>query len=197
MKRPWMPLYVGDFISDTTTLTATETGIYIRLLMHCWLHDGSIPLDDGQLSRIAHCDSRQWHLYKAKILAFFCCSVDGSTAQHKRVLTELRRCDEISNKRKVAAQHMHSKRGANAMQMHTQSQSQSQRLKSGNGFEGKQENGKAFKALPNSPEFIAWKSYFQEKGPPAIVRTLDLRELEGRSFEFEHRWPPGHPLHEH
>ena len=112
MSPQWMPLYIGDFLADTMHLSATETGIYIRLLMHCWAH-GSIPLDDQKLARIAGCDSRLWHKYRETALRFFDV-VEGSTAQHRRVNIELARCAEISNKRKAAALQMHSKSSANA-----------------------------------------------------------------------------------
>lgn len=114
-SRPWMPFYVGDFLADTMHLGATETGIYIRLIMHCWQH-GTIPLDDRRLALITHCDTRLWHQYKKTVLQFFDV-VDASTAHHKRVSTELRRCLEISNKRKAAALLKHSISSALAVQM--------------------------------------------------------------------------------
>ena len=125
-KRIWMPLYVGDFLADTQHLGPTETGIYIRLIMHCWMH-GSIPLDPRKLALISRCDPRLWHQYSNTIMPFFDV-VNASTAQHKRVSTELQRCEEISNKRKGAALHMHKSKNANAVQMHTQSQSQANSL---------------------------------------------------------------------
>lgn len=118
MSSPkWMPLYVGDFIADTMHLSAIETGIYIRLLMHCWQHH-VIPRDDRQLCLISHCEPRIWHLHKEKVLAMFC-TVDASTMQHRRVTRELRRSLEISNKRKGSAKQMLSKRQASAEQLLT------------------------------------------------------------------------------
>lgn len=127
MKRPWMPLYVGDFTADTMHLGATETGIYIRLLMHCWQH-GTIPTDGRQLALIAHCDTRLWHQYRTTILPFFC-AVDASTMHHKRITSELLRSEELSNKRRASALQKQSKSSAIALQLHTQSQSQSQSKK--------------------------------------------------------------------
>lgn len=120
-KKPWMPLYIGDFIADTMHLGATETGIYIRLIMHCWQH-GTIPRDRRQLALIAHCDTRLWRQYEGTILHFFDV-VDASTAHHPRVTSELHRYSEISNKRKGAAEQMHKNKDANDMQMLPQSQS--------------------------------------------------------------------------
>jgi uncharacterized protein YdaU (DUF1376 family) len=101
MSKPWMPFYVGDFLADTMHLGATETGIYLRLIMHCWQH-GSIPLDDRKLAIIGHCDIRLWHQYRKTVLQFFDV-VDASTAQHKRVSTELQRYAAVS-KRKTKAE---------------------------------------------------------------------------------------------
>jgi uncharacterized protein YdaU (DUF1376 family) len=116
-SRPWMPLYIGDFLADTMHLSATETGIYIRLIMHCWQHGGRIPLDPRKLCLITHCDARTWHQYSKTVLRFFDV-VDASTALHRRVSAELHRSEEISNKRKDACQQMRlqkaSKTSANA-----------------------------------------------------------------------------------
>ena len=121
MSKAWMPFYVGDFLADTMHLGATERGIYISLIVHCWQH-GSIPRNRRKLARIAACDSRLWHRYEETVLQFFDV-VDASTMQHRRVKTELHRYAEISNKRKAAAEQMLSKRSANAEHLLTQSQS--------------------------------------------------------------------------
>ena len=124
-SKPWMPLYIGDIKRKTDDLSATEYGIYMRLIEWAWDHDGKIPLDVGRLCNITRCDRRYWWRFGAPIVARFFCPVDGSTALQKRVVTELLRSAEKSNKNRVAAQKMHSERRANAERSHTQSQSQS------------------------------------------------------------------------
>jgi uncharacterized protein YdaU (DUF1376 family) len=118
-----MPLYIGDFLADTMHLGATERGIYISLIIHCWQH-GSIPRDKRKLARIAACDSRLWWQYRRTVLQFFDV-VDASTMQHRRVNTELHRYAELSNKRKAAAKHMHAGKAASAEHLHTPSPSPS------------------------------------------------------------------------
>lgn len=119
--KKWMPLYIGEFLGKTMDLGATETGIYIRLIMHCWEH-GYIPRDERKLAIISHCDTRLWHQYRSSILKFFDV-VDASTMHNKRVTTELARYQEISNVRKARALQQHSKSSARAVHMHTQLQS--------------------------------------------------------------------------
>ncbi len=117
-KRPWMPLYIADFLLDTQHLSATETGAYLLLIMHYWMH-GKLPIDDAKLARIARMDPYQWSRSKTVIKAFFVLPL----MQHSRIDSELARAAEISSKRKGAAMQMHHpegcKTGANAHTLHT------------------------------------------------------------------------------
>ncbi len=55
-KRPFMPLYMADFLLDTGHLNAAETGAYLLLIMSYWMH-GQLPVDDVKLARIARMTS--------------------------------------------------------------------------------------------------------------------------------------------
>ena len=48
-----------------------------------------------------------------------------------------------------------------------------------------------FIASPDSPQFKAWLAHAKESGQQPLVRELQRRELEGRSFNFEAEWPRG------
>ena len=184
MSRAWMPLYIGDFLADTMHLGATERGIYISLIMHAWQHDGTIPLDDRKLAKISGCDSRLWHLYRTTALQFFeivqpqCSTVEPSTAQHLRVVKELRRSDEISSKRKAAAEQMLSKRAANAQHLHTQSPSQSHLQK-------QEEESRARKRASRLPE--NWMPSPQG-GEFAISHGLSQAEANTELKKFTNYW---------
>lgn len=124
MSRPWMPLYVADYLADTGHLTGAEHGAYLLLIMHYWANDG-LPDDDERLARIARMSDKQWAKSKGIIAEFF---EDGW--KHNRIDDELAKAADISNKRRASAEERHSKRtasaDANAHQEHTQSPSPSQ-----------------------------------------------------------------------
>jgi uncharacterized protein YdaU (DUF1376 family) len=107
MGQIWMPLYIGDFLADTMDFDDRKTGIYIRLIMHCWQH-GYIPADHEQLRLIAHASARAWRKH-CNILDFFERTVyqQRPCYVHGRVTKERQRFAEISNKRKAAALQMH------------------------------------------------------------------------------------------
>ncbi len=113
-KRPFMPLYMADFLLDTGHLNAAETGAYLLLIMSYWMH-GQLPVDDVKLARIARMTGAQWGRSKGVIKAFFV----NPTMTHLRIDRELALAAEISNKRKGAAVQMHLSKDANAHTLHT------------------------------------------------------------------------------
>ena len=44
----WMPLYIGDYLADTTGLDAEKSGCYLHWLMRYW-RDGPLPNDLEEL----------------------------------------------------------------------------------------------------------------------------------------------------
>jgi uncharacterized protein YdaU (DUF1376 family) len=98
MKRPWMPLYVGDYLGDTGHLTTAQHGAYLLLMMHYW-RKGELPDDDGQLSKITKLPLKTWCDYREVLQGFF---HDGW--KHKRIDAELMRMMRISEKRASAGQ---------------------------------------------------------------------------------------------
>jgi uncharacterized protein YdaU (DUF1376 family) len=123
-ERPWMPLYIGDYRADTPHLSTFEHGAYLLLLMHHWQYD-KLPGDDARLARIAGVHPPHWPKLKKVLMPFFDVQEDGSWTQ-KRMVKELSKAAEISNKRKAAAEQMLNRRRANAEQMLTQLQLQPQ-----------------------------------------------------------------------
>jgi uncharacterized protein YdaU (DUF1376 family) len=98
MKRPWMPLYVGDYLGDTGHLTTAQHGAYLLLMMHYW-RKGELPDCDRQLSKITKLPLRTWCDYRPVLQDFF---HDGW--KHKRIDAELARMLRVSEKRAIAGQ---------------------------------------------------------------------------------------------
>jgi uncharacterized protein YdaU (DUF1376 family) len=91
-----MPLYIADYLKDTTHLGALESGAYLHLIMGYW-QNGRLPNDDRQLARIAKLTDREWKKAKPLLQAFF---HDGW--QHKRIDAELAHASHVSEQRKKA-----------------------------------------------------------------------------------------------
>jgi|SRR5271169_6014201 len=98
MKRPWMPLYVGDYLGDTGHLTTAQHGAYLLLMMHYW-RKGELPDDDRQLSKITKLSLKTWCEYRPTLQDFF-----HSGWKHKRIDAELERMMCVSEKRAIAGQ---------------------------------------------------------------------------------------------
>lgn len=96
MNRPWMPLYIGDYLGDTGHLTTTQHGAYLLLMMHYW-RKGQLPDDDKQLSKITKLPLKVWTEYRETLQGFF---YEGW--KHKRIEAELFKTTSISEKRSAA-----------------------------------------------------------------------------------------------
>lgn len=108
MKRPWMPLYIGDYLADTAHFTVTESGAYLHLIMHYWVN-GGLPTDEHQLRRIARLTSPQWRRSRSLLASKF-----DALWRHSRIDVELAQVIEISRKRSASARLLHSKCTASA-----------------------------------------------------------------------------------
>jgi len=97
MKRPWMPLYIADYLRKTTHLGALESGAYLHLIMDYWQNDG-LPDDDKKLARIARMSDKEWKGAKATLQAFF---HDGW--RHTKIDEEIAKASDISIKRSAIA----------------------------------------------------------------------------------------------
>jgi uncharacterized protein YdaU (DUF1376 family) len=116
MNRPWMPLYIADYLADTSHLNTMEHGAYLLLIMHYWRHDG-LPADEEYIRRITKMTHHQWKKSRDVLAKFF----DGW--RHKRCDQEIAQAIEKSKANSANAKLSHEVRRANAQRTQTQSQS--------------------------------------------------------------------------
>lgn len=88
MSKPdtWMPLYIGDYLRDTTRLSTEQHGAYLLLIMDYWTH-GSLPDDDEALAQITRLQPSAWKKHRAAIARMF--QVADGEWHHKRIDEEL------------------------------------------------------------------------------------------------------------
>lgn len=91
----WMPVFIGDYLADTTHLTTQQHGAYMLMLMTAWKMEGKLPNDDEQLAAICRMNQEDWQKSKRLLLAFFSVS-DGFITQ-KRLLDEFNKSQRNRN----------------------------------------------------------------------------------------------------
>ncbi|QRQ86273.1 YdaU family protein [Cupriavidus oxalaticus] len=83
----WMPLFIGDYLADTTRLTTEQHGAYLLLLMDYW-RNGPPPNDDATLAQITRLTAAAWKKAKPAVIRFF--KEEGGLLHQKRADEELR-----------------------------------------------------------------------------------------------------------
>jgi uncharacterized protein YdaU (DUF1376 family) len=97
---PYIPLFVADYLADTSHLSTTEHGAYLLLIMNYWQRGSALPAGDGQLCRIARLTAKEWAAVKPSIAPFFE-DVDGEW-RHGRIEAELAKVRSKSETRAKA-----------------------------------------------------------------------------------------------
>ena len=108
-KRPWLPLYVADYLLDTQHLSITESGAYLHLLMAYWVY-GGLHANAHALACICKCKIEEWKAIEPVLMPFF--EVTATNWIHHRLERELEKTKRISTVRKQAAYNRHSKSAA-------------------------------------------------------------------------------------
>lgn len=99
-ERPFMQLYVSDFVGDTLLLSTEHIGAYLLLLIALWNADGELPADDVKLARVARLTAKKWRTIATDLLPFF--EVADGVLTHHRLTKELQKSKAQSNSRALA-----------------------------------------------------------------------------------------------
>jgi uncharacterized protein YdaU (DUF1376 family) len=93
-ELPYMPLWIGDYLSDTQMLNMEQSGSLLHLLMAMWGNGGWLRNDPKKLARICRMTPRRWERVLAPALNQFLVTVDleeGPIIQNKRLTVELQK----------------------------------------------------------------------------------------------------------
>ncbi len=97
---PYLHFYVADYLGDTQHLSTEQHGAYLLLLMAMWRSGGELANDDNMLARICRLSLKKWRAIKPVVAALLV-EQDGKLSQ-KRLLSELRKAEEKTNRRRAA-----------------------------------------------------------------------------------------------
>ncbi|HYJ44039.1 MAG TPA: YdaU family protein [Xanthobacteraceae bacterium] len=95
----WMPLYIGDYLRDTSRLTTEEHGAYLLLIMDYWVN-GPPPDNDRQLAAIVKASPHKWKNLR-KILGPFFKIREGYWRQ-KRIDAERAHAGDLTEQKRRA-----------------------------------------------------------------------------------------------
>ena len=82
----WMPLYIGDYLSDTMHLTTEQHGAYLLLIMAYWKNGGE--LQGAGIQAITRMSSDAWSNAQAMLESMFSIQESGNW-KHQRIDREL------------------------------------------------------------------------------------------------------------
>lgn len=95
----WMPLYIGDYLADTSRLTTEQHGAYLLLLMDYW-RNGPPPDDDAVLASIVKLTLTQWKRHAPALRTFFV--IDDGRWLQRRADAERAKANGVSDTRRAA-----------------------------------------------------------------------------------------------
>jgi uncharacterized protein YdaU (DUF1376 family) len=128
-NRPssFMPFFVGDYLRDTLSLTRSEHGGYMLLLMAYWADGKALADDDRQLAAITRSSAAEWRKLRPTLTRFF--DVRDGAWHHRRVDHELKKAGDAYERRKNAGiRGNNSEKRRNAAAMRPQPEPQPQDL---------------------------------------------------------------------
>lgn len=100
MSKPniWMPLFIGDYLQDTTRLSTEQHGAYLLLIMDYWTN-GPLPDDDAALAQVTRLSAAAWKKHRPALARFF--AVGEGAWRHKRIDEEYAKAVRFNDKQKA------------------------------------------------------------------------------------------------
>lgn len=100
-ELPYMPLCVGDYLSDTQGLTTEQHGAYFLLILHYWSTGQAIEDDDETLASITRLSNERWNVrstgVRTKLQRFF--QIKDGYWFHNRIERELEKARKLVQQR--------------------------------------------------------------------------------------------------
>lgn len=168
-KAPAFQLYAADFYMDTASWTIEEVGIYTRLLFYQWVN-GSIPMDEIRLARIAGCTPKSFQKWWCQIKLKF------SVWDHENLINlrleetrqkQLNHSEKQSNRAKVRWENHNAAAYPVAMPERCSSSSSSSSTSKDNNPPTPRKRGMVY-----ADDFlIFWKAYPKKVGKDAALRA--------------------------
>jgi uncharacterized protein YdaU (DUF1376 family) len=100
-ELPILPLKTDALLADTSHMSASEFGAYVRILLVMWRHGGKLPDDDEELARIAGVPPSRWRQMAQKVRRPLTSA--GGVLSQKRLTDTWLRVQEKRRKRADAA----------------------------------------------------------------------------------------------
>jgi uncharacterized protein YdaU (DUF1376 family) len=101
MSKAWMPLYIGDYLGDTSHLSQSQHGAYLLLMMHYW-QKGMLQASIKHCYAVARAHAPEEQEAVSDILREFF-KIDGELYRHTRIDKELSRITKVSEGNKEKA----------------------------------------------------------------------------------------------
>lgn len=99
----WMPLYVGDYMADTSHLTTEQHGAYMLILLALWKRAGAgLPDADENLAAAARLPLSRWKAIRPLLIDGSLLRTDGKTVTQKRLDAEITKARGITEARASA-----------------------------------------------------------------------------------------------
>lgn len=166
MAKAWMPFYIADYLADTGHLTTEQHGAFVLSLFHYWQSNQPLPANAVQLQMICRCMDAAKFVQIWDVVSMFYIR-EGDSWRNNRMDKELAKAHQLSQTRAKAAKVRYektpAKEPANAVQLHTQSQSQSPKPVTNKPCSSNDDELQAFD--------IFWDSFDYKKGKVGALKS--------------------------